>query len=435
MKSIVFRKQTSILLVLITALLIFTGCKSSEKTEGVGENGQEEITITIAHPFDEDIFEARYGSIPDLPDNVTLDWVYWDESREGLEELFSQGIEPDIFNSGSVELLKEYDVIIPIDELIEKHNFDTSVIQPSLVAYLKSFDDEQRMIGVPDGGSYFGLFFNKEVFDIFGVPYPDLDKPMTWSEVLELTRQLTAERNGTEYVGLEFHNNDMSAPINQFGLNLTDPKTAEVLVTENPEIQQFFDLIREYNDIPGINSDEIAQSCAFCERKAAMSISWHGLYLWGWDDPSLAEKMDIAPIPVWPELPETAPSLSTYPIMVSSLSEHPDEAFQVLMGYVSEENQLAMSKAVSAGPTTLYPSVQENFAADKETYDGKNVTALFALNPAIGAERKSAKWDGYVDIWGAVNKIATTDIDVPTLLRELKEESEIKITEAKESGE
>lgn len=441
MKAIWSWKVKCIFLILFTSLFIVTGCsketgKSAEQTEGTDENDEEEVTITIAHPFGESIFEDRYGSIKDLPSNIKLDWVQWDESREGLEKLFAKGIKPDIFNSGNVELLKEYDAIIPIDELIEKHDFDTSIIEPSLVEFLKSFDDDRKMIGVPDGGSYYALYFNKEIFDMFGVPYPDLDKPMTWSETLDLARQLTAERNGTEYVGLEFHNNDMSAPINQFGVNMTDPETGEVLVTEKPEIRQYFEMIREYNDIPGIDSEKIAESCVFCEKRAAMSIAWHGLYLGGWgDDPSTAENMDISPLPVWPELPNTGPYMSSYPIMVSKLSEHKDEAFQVLMGYMSEQNQLAMSKTVSAGPTTLYPSVQEEFAADNEFYDGKNVSAIFALDPAIGEQRQSAKWDGYVDIGGALNKIATTEIDVPTLLREMEEEAEISIKEAKAEGE
>lgn len=64
-----------------------------------------------------------------------------------------------------------------------------------------------------------------------------------------------------------------------------------------------------------------------------------------------------------------------------------------------------------------------------------NAPAIFALEPAIGEQRQSAKWDGYVDIGGALNKIATTEIDVPTLLREMEEESEISIKEAKEEGE
>lgn len=438
--------KRSLLLVLLALLFVMVGCKQEtvgskgSNNENPKENNEleekEDVTITIAHPFGEDIFEDRYKTIEGLSDHIDLDFVYWDGSREHLEELFAEGIEPDIFNTGNVELLQEYDAIITIDELIERHDFDTSVIQPSIVSFLESFDDEERMIGVSDGASYYGLFFNKEIFDLFGVPYPDLEKPMTWKEVLELSKKLTAERNGVEYVGLDF--SEITAPFDQFGVNLTDPETGEVFVADSPEAASYLELIQEYYNIPGMREPENVENCTFCEERAAMSIGWHGMYLWGWggeDDPTAVEHMDIAPLPVWPEMSNTSPYLSGWPIMISSLSDNQDEAFEVLMGYVSEQNQLQMSRAVSAGPTTIYPTVQNEFAADNPFYDGKNTDALFILDPQVGEERKSARWDSHVDLNEAVNKLATTNIDVPTLLRELKEEAEISIENARGSGE
>lgn len=440
------KKGVTLFFTLFALLLLVVGCSDNtgktEEANNEGEEGnnaiedKEEVVITIAHPFGDDIFEDRYLSIEGLSDHITLDHVYWDESREGLEELFADGIEPDIFNTGNVSLLQEYDAVITIDELIERHNFDTSVIQPSLVSFLRSFDESQEMIGVPDGGSYYALFFNEEIFDIFGVPYPDPEKPMTWKETLELSKKLTGERNGIDYIGLEFNGNDMSAPINQFGVNMTDPETGEVLVTEKDEIKSYLELVQDYYNIPGMKDPKNIEECVFCEERAAMSVSWHGMFLWGWgEDPSNVEHMDIAPLPVWPEKPTTGPYLSSYPIMVSNLTDHPDEAFEVLMGYVSEQNQLAMSRAVSAGPTTLYSSVQDEFAGDNPFYDGKNTDALFVLDPEIGEERQSAKWDGYVPLGDALDKIRTSDTDVPTLLREMKEEAEINIENARGSGE
>lgn len=121
--------------------------------------------------------------------------------------------------------------------------------------------------------------------------------------------------------------------------------------------------------------------------------------------------------------------------MISSYSEHQDEAFQILAQYVSEENQKKMAETVSAGPTTTYPDVLESFAAKHPFYEGKNIPAIFALEPAIGEQRQSKKWDGYVDIYGSLEELATTNIDVPTLLRELKEkaEGEIKDKQAQDN--
>lgn len=391
------------------------------------------VTITIAHPFGEDIFEDRYGIVQEQLDHINLEMVYFDGTADGLEELFAGDIVPDIFNTGSVDMLREYDAIIPMDELAAKHNFDTDIIQPSLVAFLESFDDDQRIIGIPDGASYFALYYNKEVFDMFGEDYPNPNEPMTWDEVLNLARDMTAERNNVRYIGLEFHGNDMTAPINQFAINLTDPDTGDVLVREREEVTRYLDLIDEYYSIPGMSDEEVVNSCLFCEGQAAMSVGWHGIFLWGelGTEAEEVEKFDIAPVPVWSDMPNVGPYLASWPIMVSSYSEHPDEAFQVLMAYLSEENQLRMAETVSAGPTTLYPTVLENLGAAHHLYEGKNLPAITQLEPAVGEQRQSARWDVYVDLNSAITQLRETGDDVPTVLRKLEEESAAKIAEAK----
>lgn len=391
------------------------------------------VSLTIAHPFGEDIFEDRYGIVQEQLPHIDLDMVYFDGTADGLEELFASDIVPDIFNTGSVEMLMEYEAIIPIDELIERHNFDTDIIQPSLVAFLESFDSEQRMIGIPDGASYYALYYNKEVFDMFGEDYPSPNEPMTWDEVLNLARGMTVERDGLQYIGLEFHGNDMTAPINQFAINLTDPDTGEVLVREREEVTRYLDLIEEYYSIPNMNDEEVVNTCMFCEGQAAMSVGWHGIFLWGelGTESEEVEKFEIAPVPVWPDMPDTGPYLDSWPIMVSSYSEHPNEAFEVLMGYLSEENQLRLASTVSAGPTTLYPTVLENLGAEHPLYQGKNISAITQLEPAVGEQRQSARWDDFVDLDSAIAQLRESGDDVPTVLRKLEEESAAKIAEAK----
>lgn len=173
-------------------------------------------------------------------------------------------------------------------------------------------------------------------------------------------------------------------------------------------------MVKDYYSIPGMKNEDIASTCMFCEKKATMSIAWHGLFLWGWDeDAANVENIDISPIPVWPDHPDTGPYLLSYPIMVSAYSEHKDEAFQVLLKYVSKENQLNMAKTVSAGPTTAYPEVLESLGEDQPFYDRKNVSAIFSLGPAVGEHRQSTKWDSYVDIGKAIEELASSEIMFP----------------------
>lgn len=161
----------------------------------------------------------------------------------------------------------------------------------------------------------------------------------------------------------------------QFATNATD-QSGEVLITEKPEFQQFFELFQEYYNIPGIFTEENKDICVFCEDRAAMGVSWHRFLGWGWGDAESMANMDIAPVPVWSHLPDTGPTLQTWPIMIAEYSEHKDEAFEVLKAYVSEENQIAMGRMMASGPTTTYPEVQASFGADLEFYADKNVEAF-----------------------------------------------------------
>ncbi len=210
---------------LLFVLFFIVGCSGDDANEAANanpegaevedvdaENGdidneepKEPVTIQIALPFGEDLFAERYGTVQEIiPDHIELEWVYFDGTETGLEELFASGIMPDIFNTGNVDMMYDYGILEPLDELIESHGFDTSFIHDSLIAHLRSLSEDQQLVGFPDGASYMGLYYNKEVFDVFGVDYPDPNNPMTWDEAFELARQLTGERNGVEYIGLEF---------------------------------------------------------------------------------------------------------------------------------------------------------------------------------------------------------------------------------------
>ena len=86
------------------------------------------------------------------------------------------------------------------------------------------------------------------------------------------------------------------------------------------------------------------------------------------------------------------------------------------------------------GSVLTDPEINERYAINSPGYKGKNREAFFAHEPAMYQETISP-WDQYVDIWKAIDQIATTDKDIVTILRELEEESEARIKEAMEIGE
>lgn len=148
-----------------------------------------------------------------------------------------------------------------------------------------------------------------------------------------------------------------------------------------------------------------------------------------WGDMEFQKDMDMLPTPAWTDDPNTGPYLGSSPMVITNYSEHIDEAFQVLKEYVSPENQLAMVQNGSSASVLKDPDILEQFAIDNEHYDNKNRAAWFIGDPALYEETQS-RWDFQVDINGALKKLAETNIDVNTLMRELEEESNAKIIDA-----
>ena len=111
---------------------------------------------------------------------------------------------------------------------------------------------------MPTASDNYALFYNKEVFDLFGVSYPTED--LTWDAVVDLAKKLTGERDGIQYHGLEmgpgFAGTEALVPLKQLNVYLTDLETGEVLITKEPAVTKYLELMKKFYSIPGIYSDD-----------------------------------------------------------------------------------------------------------------------------------------------------------------------------------
>lgn len=159
-----------------------------------------------------------------------------------------------------------------------------------------------------------------------------------------------------------------------------------------------------------------------------MTINWHNYLDYGWGDLAYQEKMDFAPVPVWEDKPTTGPYLGTATMVVTTYSKNKLSAFRVLEEYLSTENQISIVKTMASGPAVIEPEVLEAFGSELEQYATRNTSVFFALEPATFEEYSHL--DRYVKL--DLKKFADSNIDIPTFLREAKEEAEAVIAEAKE---
>nr|WP_276318753.1 extracellular solute-binding protein [Marinitoga lauensis] len=112
---------------------------------------------------------------------------------ETLKTRLSAGTAPDIFYV-DVYFFQEFaskNVLLPLDLYIKRDNFDLDAYFPSLI---NAFKYNNRVYGIAKDFSTLALYYNKEIFDKYGVPYPTNND--TWFDLLDKALQL--KRKGFE---------------------------------------------------------------------------------------------------------------------------------------------------------------------------------------------------------------------------------------------
>src|SRR5699024_9641716 len=94
---------------------------------------------------------------------------------------------------------------------------------------------------------------------------------------------------------------------------------------------------------------------------------------------------DVAAFPEFPELSEIGPQPYPNSLWLSSISDHKDEAFQVMAYLTSEEYQLPYVEEGQYISAINTETMRNAFGAKAEMYEGKNRTALIPkkLAPAV----------------------------------------------------
>ncbi|MFD0620935.1 ABC transporter substrate-binding protein [Paenibacillus sp. GCM10027629] len=447
-------KKNSISLIIAFVFLLTTilsGCSGSNSESNNETNPNDdpasravtdfskETIITIQHEWGLDQISALMQPIEDKLQaegkNIKVKWIQGQATSEALQELNASGVVPDIiYTSKGIDALKDLDMVEPIDELSKIYGMDISSIDPSIVSLFRSFDDKGSMIGVPTFADTYTLFYNKEIFDMFGVPYPT--DHMTWDETIELAKKMTGERDGVVYRGLEMGwqnsvTDDTLAPLKELVTNVVDPETDQVLLTSEPAVTRYFELMKKFYSVPGLyERDPKKAGSFFANGTAAMLVSWPTYMEWGIPENVRANTNSVL-LPIWGGADQYAPTTTAHMYVLNKYSENKDAAFQWMKEVVAEDMQKKFS---AAG----YPTVLKNseaiavFGSEKDIYDGQNVKSYFPDNAKI-LEGKSSKWKKIAEsmIVESLPDFASSDMNISEYLRKLQEKLEMKIADEK----
>jgi len=159
------------------------------------------------------IIEAFEAANPDI--DIEASFVNHADHNDRLVVMASaNAADFDLMSLDSYSFLRSIVAVnglMPLSDMIKANNLDMSAYGPTM-ADMKYQD---VYYGLPYRSTLYSLYYNKDMFDKAGLPYPT---KITWDEYLELAKKLTNVQDGTQYWG-SFIAEWLGSPLSIFELN------------------------------------------------------------------------------------------------------------------------------------------------------------------------------------------------------------------------
>jgi multiple sugar transport system substrate-binding protein len=148
-------------------------------------------------------------------------------------------------NEGLIPAMVEEGLIIPVDDLLAKSKvLHINKFDPYL---LEAYTYKGKLYGIPQVYSTTALFYNKDLFDSFHIPYPD--SSWTWDDLSKAASKLTSHKNKKfKTIGLGFNPSNVNNFMPFFYQNCPSGKESEMFLL--PEIEEsarfLYDMVYKY---------------------------------------------------------------------------------------------------------------------------------------------------------------------------------------------
>lgn len=414
--------------------VVAAGCGSTEK--GASEPGAEKKTEPITLLFftaqngnyaKEENFESDIGQfIKAKFPHIKIEHIHTAKGSE-YQDLITAGKIPDIVLDSSTNVnpfIIRNGLQHDMTELLQKQKFDVNRIDPALMQVVRNFGDG-KLNGLPFLGSNYLMFYNKDVFDKFGVPYPR--DGMTWDETYELAKKMTRTDGGVQYNGFQA-DPGLLLKYNPRSLGFLDTKEDKPGVTTEAW-QQYFAHVKRFYEIP---NNPVSNVDNFPKGQYAMAVHVAEKVI-GWPQANPSLNWDVVTAPVFQDNPGVGLQSNFYSLFVTGQSKHKEEATAVIAHLLSNEVQSQLSKRGLITPL-LSKDVQKAFGENMPELKGKNLQAVYANKyaPPPPARANGLTFvDGSSKMRTAFVDMLKNNEDINTALRKAEEAIKQDIAAAK----
>lgn len=347
-----------------------------------------------------------------------------------LADLITSGTRFDIFyqSIGNFEAQAfPFDIQYDMTELIRKHGIDLSRLDPTVVEAVKQASGG-KLYGLPVTTTNLVLYYNKDIFDKFGVPYP-LDG-ITWDEAMEMNKKLTRQESGVQYFGFT-HSPFHSLRLNPFSIPHADLANDKPTINRDERWKTFFDVfytqplsasgyqegVVKLNRLPDIND--------FVKGKTVGMYAYLSSLIYAWEKEMQQLNWDIVALPTWKGQPNVGSQ--SYPSYygITKMAHNKDAAAQVLKYIVSDEFQEAIARK---GTMPVLNSDKAKAELGKESpFADRNWKAIFYNKFAPIPPKAAYDGDLVATYYSFGNQLSLGKMDLNTAFRSAEEEALKKI--------
>lgn len=193
------------------SVALLSGCSFGKSSEG---NNAQPTTLKVMY-YDENAFYSEYGMLYSaVHPNVEIEVVstsrlyqqqYESENEDEAKDydtLLNELIEkeqPDVLMLDPVQLTKFVDEgkLYDIENYVNEEKYNAAGLAPGILDAMKALGNG-KVYGMPTGFYSQVLYYNKDLFDEYGVPHPT--DQMTWAEVIDLAKMFPTDGEPMERI-------------------------------------------------------------------------------------------------------------------------------------------------------------------------------------------------------------------------------------------
>jgi multiple sugar transport system substrate-binding protein len=409
-----------------------TGCgKGGEAGNSAGSDPQPAkervidttpVTLKFAvHlPMNEEFNKLYIEPVQKKYPHITLDLVSAN-SFKAYDQLIAGGETPDLYISfnGNMPGLKDRGINMDMKPLFQQYNIDLNRFEQNYLDDIQySVTEKGELYGLPLETGFHALYYNKAIFDKFGVPYPS--DGMTMEDAMELAKKLTRQVDGVQYRGWDIGSVvRMAQPL---GLEYIDHATEKPIMSSEGW-KRVFTLVKQIYSIPGnepSKDSNLNRLNGFMNGTIAMLNETNIFSRLKEAELQKGLQWDVAQHPFYKDVPNTFGNATVYMVGVTPTSKYKEQALLVMEVLTSDEVQMNVSKAGRVSPLKN-EDIKKAFASGDPVLASKRLTSILKSKPVryprylyreIAEPMTTKKFDAF---------LKGTD-DVNTVLRQLDEE-------------